>query len=504
MGRCARSLKPLGFVLLSAVAAYAAPAAASPETTATTSPSTLVVSWPNALGALERPPVEFDHAAHTAALKQEGCTTCHRVDKVGLHPGLAAVDGITGRNHLLDAYHEACIGCHTTRAAKGAKAGPLVCGGCHVRRAPAVSERAPMHWDYSLHARHTEMFPDKCGTCHHSKDEKLNTLVYVKGTEESCDVCHGDRDQGKNLSLAHASHTMCVGCHLQRTEAGQKTGPTQCVGCHDARVVSAYKKLDPLPRLLRGQEDRSWIGAEGTHTGMVLFDHVGHEPQAGFCSGCHHKSLKPCLDCHTLTGAPKGQEITLEEAYHSTTSQVACVGCHAARTQVKECVGCHRRRTMSPAETSCAICHSGPPRATAGPNVPLPPPAARPVLPPLPHTSDSFPETVTISSLSKRYEPVKLPHAKIVAKLDAGVRTSPLASRFHRTTDQMCAGCHHHSPVGVTPPECRSCHGTMPAADVDRPALMVAYHRQCIGCHQAMGIKQQGCTDCHAAKEVKP
>jgi DnaJ-class molecular chaperone len=109
-----------------------------------------------------------------------------------------------------------------------------------------------------------------------------------------------------------------------------------------------------------------------------------------------------------------------------------------------------------------------------------------------------------ISALAKSYEPVRLPHSKIVAKLDAGARASSLANRFHERTDRLCTGCHHHSPVGAPPPQCRSCHGETAAATVDKPALLVAYHRQCIGCHQAMDIKKQGCTDCHAAKEVQP
>jgi formate-dependent nitrite reductase cytochrome c552 subunit len=55
----------------------------------------------------------------------------------------------------------------------------------------------------------------------------------------------------------------------------------------------------------------------------------------------------------------------------------------------------------------------------------------------------------------------------------------------------------------MRPPACRSCHAAMNEATVDRPGIKVAFHRQCIGCHIAMGIAKQGCTDCHAAKEVQ-
>ena len=59
-----------------------------------------------------------------------------------------------------------------------------------------------------------------------------------------------------------------------------------------------------------------------------------------------------------------------------------------------------------------------------------------------------------------------------------------------------------HSPAGERPPRCAACHGEAAAATMDKPGLKVAYHRQCIGCHIEMNIQKQGCTDCHAEKEV--
>ena len=46
------------------------------------------------------------------------------------------------------------------------------------------------------------------------------------------------------------------------------------------------------------------------------------------------------------------------------------------------------------------------------------------------------------------------------------------------------------------PPPCASCHGDDNAAISDRPSLKVAYHRQCVSCHQRLELKV-GCTDCH-------
>jgi hypothetical protein len=121
-------------------------------------------------------------------------------------------------------------------------------------------------------------------------------------------------------------------------------------------------------------------------------------------------------------------------------------------------------------------------------------------LPALPAPSEAFPEKVVISSLLGEYGPSTLPHKKIVVALDAAVRRSRLATAFHGNTGVLCAGCHHRSPVGERPPPCRSCHGASAVPASDRPGLQAAYHRQCMGCHAAMGLKQ-GCTDCHAKRE---
>jgi hypothetical protein len=507
MPRSARPLQPTAAYLMAlALAIVAGPAAATnPSTPRLIPPSTAVMTLPEALGAMERPAVEFPHAAHTSALEAEGCTACHLVEEVGLIPEFTPVRGVTDRDQLIDKVHDACLSCHRSRTSAAGKHGPLECGECHVRRAPGVSERAAMTWDYSLHGRHAQAFPDKCETCHHSYDEAEKKLVYVKGTEEACRTCHLDRDDGKKLSLRNAVHTDCVGCHLRRVKSGQTAGPTLCVGCHDAKVVSAYPQLDPVPRLLRGQPDRGWISTEGTRSPMVVFNHLGHEPDTSFCSGCHHQSLRPCHDCHTLSGSAEGAGFTLAESYHAASSGYSCVGCHSARTRATECVGCHRSIPTGASQTTCVRCHVGPPRLALRPDELPPLPAAVKIqLPPLPAASDAFPEEVVISVLAKDYEPAKLPHRKIVAKLDEGIRASSLAASFHATTVRMCEGCHHHAPEGQATAQCGACHGEEAVASLDRPGLKVAYHRQCIGCHQAMGIKKQGCTDCHAAKEVQP
>lgn len=465
-------------------------------------PSTVVMVFPEALGPMQRPAVEFDHARHAAAMDKEGCTACHTMTDRVLDPRLSGTVDVASRDPLIDAYHEACTGCHEERVASSLKGGPVTCGGCHARPDPGVSQRVEMRFDASLHARHSLAFEDKCENCHHVYDEQLRKTKYEKGKEEACGPCHGPVDVERTLSLANASHRSCVSCHLERARAQLAGGPVQCAGCHDAEQRQAIKRLEVIPRLQRGQPDTTWITAPDATSQVVGFDHAKHEPLVSSCSGCHHQTLKPCRECHALAGTAEGGLVTLAQAYHMSPAEPSCVGCHAARSSQPECAGCHRALARPPGKAACAVCHSGPLASSLGEDAP--PPVLRPVeLAALPAFSDDFPETVVIDRIADRYQASTLPHAKIVARLDASVRSSALATRFHGTIETLCSGCHHHSPAGTRPPACRSCHAERAEATLDKPGLVVAYHRQCIGCHIAMGIAKQGCTDCHAAKEVQ-
>lgn len=491
-------------VVVVAVAMLVGPlATAATEPVQELGPAVIMLRLPTELGKLQRPPVQFDHGAHAEALVEDGCQTCHAVEEEQLTPRYAPVAELEGRSALLDGYHDACMSCHTERTSAGLVSGPVTCGECHVRqRGELVPRRAEMAFDYSLHGRHAQAYPDDCGACHHVLDEATDTLVYREGTEDACGACHFASTEGEVPSEQVAAHTDCVGCHLTRQAAQAVAGPVRCVGCHSAERQAAYAQLVPVPRLKRGQPDRAWVHTEGTRSALVPFDHLGHEPQASSCSGCHHQSLRPCAECHTLTGAPEGDGVTLERAYHEADSMHSCVGCHEDATAVDDCAGCHAAITTSLTERACTVCHRGPAAADVD-EANLPPLEWNEAsIEPLPVASDALPETVMIDQLVDEYEGSKLPHYKIVKRLDEIARESKLATRFHGGVDTLCAGCHHHTPVGMRPPRCESCHGVTAAETVDRPDLKTAYHRQCIGCHQEMQIAEQGCTDCHAQRTL--
>lgn len=481
----------------------AAAASADVRQVRETTPSTVVMEPPAELGPAQRPLVEFNHEIHVDAYESEGCTTCHsRDDQQRLRPQLAGIDGSEDSDALAAAYHEVCIGCHQERAEAELATGPVTCGSCHVKRPPAHSGRAAMHWDYSMHARHVAAADDRCENCHHVWDETVRRLRYEEGAEEACRNCHGERDVERTLSLANASHVSCISCHLERAGGPEDQGPIRCRGCHAAERQALYERLQEVPRLERGQPDVAWVHHADARFAAVPFNHVAHEPQVSFCSDCHHHSLEGCDACHTLLGAPAGAGVTLQESHHEPSSRHSCVGCHAAATEQRECAGCHSVLGPSPAESTCTVCHSGPARPTA--ELETPPSIAVHVLDALPAPSEDFPETVIIDQLVDEYQPSELPHARIVRALDRPVRESSLAARFHDDSATLCAGCHHHSPAGSRPPACRSCHPETADPISDRPGLKVAYHRQCVGCHIEMAVEQQGCTDCHPAKEVQP
>jgi hypothetical protein len=120
------------------------------------------------------------------------------------------------------------------------------------------------------------------------------------------------------------------------------------------------------------------------------------------------------------------------------------------------------------------------------------------------YEDQDIPETVIIDELADQYQPVRLPHRKIVKSLFNNIKNNKLANYFHHEKGTMCQGCHHNSPAAKKPPKCASCHGRpFNAKDAFKPGLMAAYHRQCMECHKAMNIKKPvstNCTACHAKK----
>ena len=558
----------------------------------------------------EMPPAVFKHDSHTRDMARVGqdCVVCHAgiegTDPFVFTPAGAGQPGKSFAQQR-DAFHKGCITCHAEFEAKGRETGPLdgQCRDCHTDKQRA-EQRLPVKMDKSLHAIHVESKQItnaddpavNCGVCHHSYDTVLKKLVWERGTEQACFVCHGATADGNTPSLKDAMHDSCVRCHADMTltaraaavksgepgkhdkdkqdkdkhdksdkkdklekkdrrdkkkdgkekgllrPEGLVTGPDTCAGCHSAAGQAAFPKLKDPPRLLRGQPDatvllpvgnaqidgaqkgevKTPVGAPGSGMSPVLFNHKAHEAATESCSVCHHARLENggCSTCHTVDGRAEGQFVQLGKAMHDPSASQSCVGCHMQTVaKAPECAGCHV--AVKPmAQSSCASCH----KPVAG----LPASAiadgsafelgkkeleaiavraidAASAKAPLP--ADEVPETVTIGTLSKEYEPSVFPHRAIYKALVEGSQGSGLAAAFHTSPLSTCAACHHHSPLETlaTPPKCASCHGTdTKPVSGNRPALKVAYHQQCMTCHAAMKLEKPAatdCTACHAARK---
>jgi hypothetical protein len=319
-------------------------------------------------------------------------------------------------------------------------------------------------------------------------------------------------------AIRRASHDACVGCHADRSVDRKKRGPVTCAGCHDPEQQAKFEVAENIPRLKRNQPDAvilatglKMAAAKGAKLSAVVetvaFDHVSHEKGVASCKACHHASLESCGSCHTPAGDEKGGHVRLGQAMHIRGDNASCVACHENAKKEPACAGCHDQMpVVSFQDTNCKLCHNVDPTAIAARigdrdwevRKAADEVAARTRPLPMVDKKD-IPETVTIDAMVNQFEAVKLPHGKIVRAIYDNLDDDRLARYFHREPTTLCQGCHHHSPASLKPPRCASCHGE-PFADgaVGRPGLQGAYHLQCIGCHESMGIQKPAANDCSA------
>lgn len=483
-------------------------------------------------------PVVFLHDKHTAALEENSCASCHPKGDKGTVFRFKQTEPVPPGD-AKDLYHENCISCHKETKAAGKDSGPLAadCRACH-REAPGYeSNWSDIPFDKSLHYRHVSsqgIRPREgetvredganCSACHHAFDLKTEKLGYPMGEEGSCAYCHKSEAIRDDMirrtvpAIRRASHTSCVGCHESRAQKKNKRGPTTCGGCHDATQRAKIEVMEKVPRIPRNQPDNVLLATslkKAATSGMevraavdaVAFGHVSHEQGVASCKVCHHASLESCAACHTPSGDEKGGNIRLGQAMHMQGDNASCVACHNQSKKASECAGCHSQIPVRSFEDSnCRLCHNIEPAAIlegigdkewtsarAAEEV-----AARTRPMPMVDKKD-IPETVTIDSMVNQFDGVKLPHGKIVQSLYNGIADNRLARYFHREATTLCQGCHHYSPASLKPPRCASCHGA-PFADEagGRPGLQGAYHMQCIGCHEKMGIEKPAANDCSA------
>ena len=485
----------------------------------------IVIDGLKAFGPLERPAVPFYHDKHTQALakQQKDCQACHPSEDDRLSLKFMRTKD-QGKTAVMEIYHAECITCHKQMREPGKKAaGPVTCGECHVEKGAAPSNWQAIGLDKSLHYRHVKTLDKKCEQCHHDYNPQTKKLFYAKGQEGACLYCHKEQTEENRISNRLASHQSCIACHRARAAQNKSAGPQECAGCHDPRQQVLIEKLAEVPRMERNQPDAVLVRAVSPEQAAnpdladktiagVPFDHKAHEAYNDSCRVCHHESLQSCSSCHTIQGHQDGKMVKLAQAMHQKGAEMSCVGCHDRQKKEAQCAGCHH--SIPPARTltsaaSCQTCHTAevenPSTLTEDQRRAL---AAellagrRPVRETVP--ADQIPETVVIKKLADEYQPVTLPHRKIVLKLAEANQKSHLAAYYHKDPLTLCQGCHHNSPASLKPPQCGSCHGrSSEPLNLSRPGLLAAYHQQCIECHTEMGIEKpasRDCTACHAKR----
>ena len=482
-------------------------------------------------GDLEQPPVVFFHDLHTDAVEKQNkdCSACHLSEENRQSSKFMRLQD-TNKQEVMDIYHGNCQQCHKETTKAGVKSGPVeVCGQCHQGKPKAVSDRELIVFDKSLHYRHSEAAKDTCERCHHQYDEVAKKLFYAKGKEGSCVYCHKQQTEENRISMRLASHLSCIQCHREtlaknKTMAqakDQKAGPIKCGGCHAEEQLQLIKIIKDVPRMKRNQPDVVLIqavpiGADKKRVASTVlmnavpFDHKSHEKYNDTCRVCHHADLNTCSSCHSVAGKKEGNYVRSEQAMHQLDSDRSCLGCHGSKQSEPSCAGCHASIPIeSKQQTSyCVQCHAKPPQGSTANLKPEQLASmmlkARKAMTDT-HGDKDIPETVTIKDLSDQYEPVYFPHRRIVRRLVTESKDDKLAQHFHSQKGTICQACHHNSPATKKPPRCYSCHGKpFNEAEILRPGMKGAYHQQCFGCHQQMGIKKPdslNCIECHRERK---
>ena len=343
---------------------------------------TRFISVPEIFKELDRPPVKFNHDKHARTLEKDGCTLCHPKDKdEKLLFTFPKERDESDKDALMNAYHDACVDCHQEKADAGEKGGPVTCGECHLigedylkreylpvmpeyydavrdtyhkdcischqEPAKAAEEAGGLDWkafyvkesavaeaawptvifDYLIHDKHDQALEEKCELCHYLSPERKAALA-AEGKEPACKDWLKEIDEKNSLTEQDTAHFRCLNCHVERKERNEKGGPLHCNECHDGTAHSIEEMAD-VPRQDCEQEEKILIRMEeGAKAKAVPFNHKGHQDKTRSCQDCHHQTLRPCIECHTVEGCEEGDGITLAEAYHQASSTWSCIGCH--------------------------------------------------------------------------------------------------------------------------------------------------------------------------------
>jgi hypothetical protein len=513
------------------------------------------ISIPENIKNLDRAPVKFFHGKHTKALEdnKEGCELCHAkgINNVYDFSYPSKIYDADDKESFTNTFHDECIGCHTEMNEKDRETGPLTCGECHVidddfynkdylpimpeyyeplrdtyhknciachqdpakqaedaggldwksfyvkKRAIIEAEIPEVYFDYFLHDKHEKTLEEKCELCHYLSDDRKSELSKEE-KEPECKDWLNEVPEDQSYRNKEYAHITCINCHLDKKDKNEDAGPVNCNECH-LETQRSVEEMADIKRSDCEQEEKILIKVEkNARMKEVAFNHQSHQKVTTSCQECHHDTIQACSVCHTPEGSEKGDGITLAESYHSESSTWGCIGCHENEKKKPDCAGCHHLLDSGLVKSACATCHNGSLEVLDRKDQQL-------VLDTL--FPDDIKQDMEIDIINDEYELSKFPHDKIIKKLVEISDNSTLASYFHTEETTLCAGCHHLTPLTkkALVSQCRTCHTVRKEPTGAIPALLGAYHLQCLGCHKEMGGKEenmpQDCAGCHEEKK---
>jgi predicted CXXCH cytochrome family protein len=319
--------------------------------------------------------------AHTPAMRELPCATCHDphsaaarpLVSAGMHPALSGGDcgschesSTPGEGDLVAAVPELCLTCHDQVGTETARAHPHPpasdgdCLGCH--KPHHSSERSLL----------VEKQGVLCANCHESEADAARPVRHKPYETGDCTGCHAPHGSDNAQLLLAADNALCTTCHTDtmftapqhavaaddcRTCHTPHTGTRQglikedyrtlCTACHEVDKSHAVKH-DPYddgncavchsphsgeePHLVRSAPDQLCTNCH-TYLQRFLTAKFKHEP-ATECLSCHNahggeqpKFLKQpvaelCQNCHEREVPPAGG------VSHSPYQHADCGGCH--------------------------------------------------------------------------------------------------------------------------------------------------------------------------------
>ena len=108
-----------------------------------------------------------------------------------------------------------------------------------------------------------------------------------------------------------------------------------------------------------------------------------------------------------------------------------------------------------------------------------------------------------VRRIAKEFSAKRGPNVVILDDLEDRYLPVPFDHKGHAEMAAMtggCAVCHHYTPEGLEHPACKTCHAVDARdADIRKPGLKGAYHRQCMSCHREWSAETR-CGACHHPK----